>query len=57
MTTQANQMNSTIANNFDGLRFGRAAVKQCARTHGCEIREKLGGAILAYSPGWQGIFF
>jgi hypothetical protein len=57
MTTQANEMNSAIANDLNGLWFGRTTVKQCAQSHGREFREERTGAIVAYSLGSQGIFF
>jgi hypothetical protein len=33
VTPQAHQMNGAVALDFNGLRFGRTAVKQCARRH------------------------
>jgi hypothetical protein len=57
MTTQANQMDSAVAHDLNGLRFGRTAVKQRTQSHGQEFREERTGAIVAYSPGSQGIFF
>src|SRR5258708_33364785 len=57
MTTQANQMDSAVAHNLNGLRFGRTTVKQRTQSHGREFRGERTGAILAYSLGWQGIFF
>jgi hypothetical protein len=33
VTPQADQMNGTVALDFNGLRFGRTAVKQRARSH------------------------
>jgi hypothetical protein len=58
MTSQANQMNGAVTLDLDSLRFSRTAVKQCAHSHGSVFREDAWlAAILAYSPGWQGIFF
>src|SRR5258708_39720692 len=57
MTTQANQMDSAIADDLNGLRFGRTTVKQRTQSHGREFRQELAGAIVAYSLSWQGIFF
>src|SRR5258708_23275879 len=57
MTTQANQMDSAVADDLNGLRLGRTTVKQRTQSHGREFRQERTGGIVAYSLGSQGIFF
>jgi len=57
MTPQANQMDGTIANNFNSLGLSRTTVKECTQSHGWEFREQLLGPIVAYSSDQQGRFF
>src|SRR5262249_23091920 len=57
MTTQANEMDGAVADDLDSLRFCWTTVKQCAQSHGLRSPGGFWWAIVAHSPGWQGIFF
>ena len=61
MTPQADEMNRAIADDLDGLRFGRTAIEECAQRHGRQFRGSSSNGFLSpivtYSSNPQGTFF